>query len=514
MKDSVFSKNNTYLILLAAILSIGIFFRLFHYNTIPFGLNHDGGLFGLVAIDLWKKLPWWTPFYYGWVGETMYHYWLGFLFHVQGISVSTLRLACTLIGVFTLPAFYFLAKKIQGKKTALLSLFFLCISGWHITMGKSGWSVILVPLFQSLALTSVLVAMERNKVIYWIASGIVTALTIYTYGAARVVPLSVFVIIVAVLINHHKKRLLTWRYVAVFLAAFVVTTLPMIHFAATNPETFTSRMKSLSVVNRIQETKSLSPLFENVLISAAMLHHKANGDDFFVNEPLLEFIPGILFLIGIVWILYQKNKKTFFILSTLFIGFIPGIISVPNGNHDFSILVPVYLIIGEGAVALFLLLKRIYIKTTVTRGIIVVVMCILSVADMYHQFFSLERREIFGFYPETTIVAEYMNKYKEDYDFYLTDNYPRDALTFMTYKRGNPFEKHYIWYEDGQSFLITANPSSKKGFMFFMFANEQNESIAQGLLNRFPNAEKKYLWYKDGRIKRKSSLVVLVPPTN
>jgi hypothetical protein len=492
------------------IFALGCFLRLFKFNTIPFGLNHDASLNGLVAIDLWQKLPQYTPYYIGWVGETFYHYWLDLNFMIFGISPTTIKLASIIIGIATLPFFYLLAKNLQGKTTALFSSFFLVISGWHMTMSKVGWLAILVPLLQSITFIFLYKALKNNKKLDWIGAGIFLALTLNSYGAARITPLILIVIVFFWYIKHKTNFKRFYKNIFYLAIAFSIVFSPLLNFAINNPKTYNGRANYLSVTNQIKETRSIKPLFDNIKISLGMLHYRANGDDFFVNEPLLEKIPGYLFIIGFIYILFTlKRIESFIIFSWLVLGFVPGILSVPNGNHDFSILVPTYLIVGQGTKSILNLLK-IFLNKKLSYTLITLIL-LLSLFDIYQQYFSKNQREIFGFYPEATIVANYMKDNMNQYDFYLTDNYPRDILTFIMYKNGNPFVKNYNWLENGFDFLDVDN-GRNKGLMFFMFPNQQNEELASYLQKKFPNSKKLYLPYINSNISRIASLVIVVPP--
>lgn len=494
------------------ILTLGIFLRFYKFDSIPFGLNHDSGLFGLVAIDLWQRLPSYTPFYAGWVGETMYHYILGIYFFLFGISPTTLKFASLSIGIALLPVFYLLAKKLQGSFVALGSLFFLAISGWHIIMSKAGWSVILVPVFQCISFILFYDALKKGKTYIWILAGSMIGLTLYTYGASRITPLIATILSIGwIFANKVITRSLIKNIFLLILSCFI-TIIPLLNFAINDWDTYTSRMRFLSITNGVQQEGIIRPIVNNIITSLKMLHVRANGDDFFVNEPLLEMIPGFLFIIGFFSLLFSIRKfESLFVMVWLLTGFLPGIISVPNGNHNFSILAPVYLIIGRGISVIPSIFSRFSKQLSLLGHVIICLLLFVSVAELYKQYFSQNRHEFFGFYPETTIVANYMRENSNLYNFYLTDNYPRDALTFITYNGGNPFQKHYQWLERGIDFLNVENTSGK-GLMFFMLANNQNEILASQLLNKFPKSEEFYLWYSDNNILRKASLVVRVPP--
>lgn len=500
------------LIIPFSILLIGVFFRLYRVASVPFGLNHDAALNGLAAIDLWQKLPKYLPFYYGWVGETLYHYYLVLTFYLFGINAFNLRLASVAIGIFTLPIFYLLARRLQNKLSAVLSLFFLAISGWHITMSKVGWIVILVPLMQCLLFLFFYLALTKNSLKFWILSGITLALSLNTYGAGRItVAICLAIFIFWIFKNNLKIKSILPKLI-IFSLVFTIFIYPLFDFAIHNWKSYNSRADFLFVGNKIRETNSLTPLVDNLKISLGMLHSRANGNDFFVNEPLLEKIPGYIFFLGLIYLIFNLKKlESFFILSWFFLGFIPGVLTVSNGNHDFTILPPLYLIIGQGLATTMVLFKKLIPKYFRFGYIILALVLIFSTIDAYNQYLSPFRREVWGFYPETTVVANFMNENKNKFEYYLIDNYPRDALTFLTYAGGNPFHKNYTWFEKSEDFF-TVERNSSKGIMFFMMSIPQNIEIRDRLLSRFPNSYFKNVIYSDDNINRVASVVVIVQP--
>jgi len=506
---------NKELLVSLAIFGLGVFFRLYRFQTVPFGLNHDAALNGMVAIELWHKLPAYIPYYTGWVGETLYHYWLALNFFLFGIDPTILRLASVLIGIATLFVFYLLARLLQNNLAALFSLFFLSISGWHMTISKAGWLAILVPLFQAITLYLLYKALTKNKAILYIATGTTLALTLNTYGAARITPLIVLVIIIFWYFIHRPKLGSLVKNLSLLLMAFLIVIWPLFQFAIHDWQTFTGRAQSLSVANRIKESGSFKPLVDNLKGSLGMLYYRAGGDDFFVDEPLLERIPGCIFFIGFISLLFTILKfESFIIVAWFFLGFLPGILSVPNWNHNFSILVPLYLIIGQGAATVIIFTKRfkkVFLPIRYTVWILTIVICTLTIVDSYHQYLSKNRQEKWGFYPETTVVANFMNENKENYNFYLIDNYPRDALTFLTYRGGDPFQKHYTWFEHKED-LLKVERTNGRGLMFFMTDITQNTLVKRQLLEKFPSSSQYNLMYIDDNINRVASSMVIVPP--
>jgi hypothetical protein len=140
-----------------------------------------------------------------------------------------------------------------------------------------------------------------------------------------------------------------------------------------------------------------------------------------------------------------------------------------------------------------------------------VVSILVTGYQTYYDYFSPYRKDYYGFYPETLIIANFIRQNLGKYNFYLTDNYPRDATTFTTYTSGDPWLKKYTWIEKNTD-LLSVEQLDKKGLMFFMFPNPQNQPIAQGLLSKFPSSYKLEIPYQSGATAKIASLVVIVPP--
>jgi hypothetical protein len=152
---------------------------------------------------------------------------------------------------------------------------------------------------------------------------------------------------------------------------------------------------------------------------------------------------------------------------------------------------------------------------------IVALVLIASLVGTFNQYLGPNRTELWGFYPETTVVGRYLRQIDGRYDAYLTDNYPRDALTYLTYRPGDPLvglessgyplQPHYTWQDSSQQFLTdVARPG--RGLAFFMFAGlPANEATLQQLRARYRNAVAFTFMYHHDTIDRPASLVVLVP---
>jgi hypothetical protein len=151
----------------------------------------------------------------------------------------------------------------------------------------------------------------------------------------------------------------------------------------------------------------------------------------------------------------------------------------------------------------------------------VALILIFGLVSAFTQYLGPNRTELWGFYPETTVVARYIRQIDARYDAYLTDNYVRDALTYITYQpadpmvglesSGYPLQPHYTWQDSNQQFLAD-RPRPNRGIAFHVCRSAREHSRAQQLRARYHNAVAFTLMYHDDNIDRPASLVLLVPP--
>lgn len=489
-------KKHRFAIAVILIFFLGSFVRIYKFDLIPFGLPHDGALEGLEAIELSKNpLPYRPYSFIGWQGESLFRYFLALLIRISGPTLFIIKLGSTIFSLLTLPAFYLIAKRIfpKDKYLVLFSLFFLAISGWHIIMGKTIWRVITFPFFECLFLWSWLYLLKKPHKYLAIITAFLFALTLNTYNSARVLPLIPFTWLLLILINKKGKIKNLLKPITIFVLSSLLFLIPLISFAIKYPKIFNSRADSLFIGNQIKKENSLKPLVNNLVHTGLMFNVKAGGDDFFVNEPLLDQPASILFVIGIIYCLYKVRKIEYqLILTGFLINLVPGFFTIPNGNRAFGALPFVYLIIGAGTVCLtniaYFLFKRKYLIP------IFVFLSAWGTFTLYQIYFGPHSRTIFGFNPEATLAGEYMKDQLSTTDSYLTDNFPRDTLTYLTYAGGNPYQKHYTWLEKNTD-LLSVNPRFNRQTAFFMFPLPQNQVILEALQKKFPTANTHKLDY-------------------
>jgi hypothetical protein len=515
-------------ILFGLVMVTGITLRLYRVDSVPFGLNHDAAYSGLIAL---KALH--SPTYIPWSpdptqGETFFDYWIVALIAVIGPVPLAIKGAAAAVGIVTLFGMYLFTRQLLGVRVAVIATFLLAISGWHLIFSRVGWRMITLPLVEVFAFYFLFRAIDRRKRGSFAMAGALLALQLDTYPAGRILPV-LAVLWALIELWRGPDRLALLRGYALAVVSFLLAGASVLAFALTNPDAFNARYNSVNIVAQLL-AGNWGPFWQNVQASIGLFTVRANGNDFFIDQPLLDPPARWLFVLGLtvaVWGTVRRSRHYAFVLLGLIMALLPGVISIaPNSNRGSGTMPFVYIL---AALPLVFVLeeaaswrRRLPAVTRFIPEAGVALLLISGLVGTFMQYLGPNRVELWGFYPETTVVGRYIRGIGGRYDAYLTDNYVRDALTYITYQPGDhqvglessgyPIQQHYTWQDSNQQFLTDlARPG--RGLAFFMFADvPQNIAVLQQLRARYHNAVAFTLMYHDDNISRPASLVLLVPP--
>jgi 4-amino-4-deoxy-L-arabinose transferase-like glycosyltransferase len=198
---TVFNSRRLDLFIVAAIVLLAAFFRLYRLDQLPPGLHFDEAFNATMAQRVLSGVE--RPIYFteDLTEEPMAIYITALAFGIFGASPWSIRLVSALAGIATVAALYFLARVLfQSRWTAALATFVLAILYWHINFSRLGMEPIFVPLTMTLAFGFLWRAMfspqRGGGGLGWGGAGIFLAATQYTYKAALFVPV-LFILFIA-----------------------------------------------------------------------------------------------------------------------------------------------------------------------------------------------------------------------------------------------------------------------------------------------------------------------------
>ena len=494
-------------VLFALVFGVGVFFTVFRLHEVPPGLNHDAAFEGLYAIRILHGLPY-TPYTAeAWGRETFTFYLRALSIWLMGPTALAVTVPSVVAGILILPFFYGWARLMFGARTGLMAMLFLGVSGWHLLFSRTGWRSDFQPLFMAITCFYFLRAMITAAAADFALSGIALAVTLNTYNGSRVFPLLFPIWLIGVVLQSWRLRGFVRHYGRGLLfmgLTFAVAIAPLAQYALHNWEVFQGRAHALAGVTSLSEA---------LQTTALLFNFRGNGDDFLIGTPGLEYPAAVLLVFGVLWALLRiRDERAQFLLLGLAINLLPGLVSKPNLNRDIGTMPFIYLFVTLGAVFFAQQAQRLVPR--IGRGLAVMLLVIGGTAALYAtfaQYLGQQRRDVWGYYPETTVLGKYMKTLVPQYNIWVGGaNFPRDALTYLSYTgQADPMQRNYVWLDD-VSILLHSGFSAQPGKgLAFLLANEGPAvSVLHELERRYPQHESVDLHYPaSGRVFAKALLV-------
>lgn len=377
-------------IAIVCIVVLAGFLRSYDIKSYPPGLFPDEAANGE---DLLLILEGDTrPFYPRGNGrEAVFFYLQALMVKLQGIGVWQMHMASVIVGTLSVLAIYFATQVYFGRLAGVFAALFLATSSWHLTLSRTGFRAIMMPLFISLftAFAGLVVqaVKDKRRVASYIYAGLAGASFaggFYTYIAYRaMVGVIIGVVILLLLAALHPKIGFPHfrRYgkqILVACLAFVIAFLPLGIFFVQNPKDFVGRAGQVSVFNpALQQEFGGGTLLGTILYSTneTLLSFFTHGDENWRHNvagyPLLNPLVGVLFLLGICWaikgmwdvfwkILHGEEVHLgmiypylLLVLLGLMVPTITTAEGMPHALRSIGMAAPIYILAGTaGAVAL------------------------------------------------------------------------------------------------------------------------------------------------------------------
>lgn len=325
------AKNKNVVFFLFIIL-IAAFFRLWDLDAIPPGLYPDVAMNGTNAIHAIQDQDY-KVFYQENNGrEGLFMNLIAFSFQIFGVSLWSLRLIGSLIGILTVVGIYFLTKEILNRTTiqeniknnvALAATLFTAVSFWHVNFSRIGFRAIMVPFvmvwcfYFLLKWRNMTISKSEFKSSYriflMVLAGLFFGLGFHTYIAFRFAPFVVIIFALShlayLIINKNYKLITQWfiGYIVFNLAAIIVM-FPLLIYFYNNPGDFMGRASQVSI---FEQPNLLLSLGESLIKTVGMfnIYGDPNWRHNYSGSPLLYWPIGIFFAIGAVVLIGQVIER-------------------------------------------------------------------------------------------------------------------------------------------------------------------------------------------------------------
>ncbi len=325
MKKSIDFKKILFYILLFA----GIFIRLYRFGTTPEGLNQDEAFAGYEAFSLLNygidSHGYINPVYFVSWGSgmnTLNSYLMIPFMKIFGVNEFSVRLPQLILSVATLPVFYLFLKKISGEKCALLGIFLLVISPWHIMLSKWGLESNIAPSLLLFGMYFLVKGEEDNR--YYLLSAFFYGLSLYAYATTWFFVPLVLLAYVIYAVKNKKVKSLKIALLSVIILFFMA--LPLMLFVLVNLGVINEIKMSFFSIPKLVEMRSGEMSILNIfkidtyrnLFRILFLQEDGNVWNYAGNVGIYYFLSLPFMIIG--FIKAFKNNKFFVVLLNFFVA--------------------------------------------------------------------------------------------------------------------------------------------------------------------------------------------------
>lgn len=274
-------------VIFLCILLLGIIPRIILLGSVPGGVNQDEAYATYEAYSLLKtgmdSRGYVNPVYFVSWGSGMnvlLSYILIPFVHLIGLNIFAARIPMVIIACLTMPALYGCMRRMFNERIALLSMFLLAISPWHIGMSRWALEANLVPAFLIFSLYFFLRTLDNPG--FAPLCGLFYGLSLYCYAIMWiVVPLTLFMSLSYGIWTHRFKKACIAHY-AVGILILAVLALPLVLFVLINkdllPEIRTAYFSIPHLVTGRMDEVSLSNILDNIHNTLYIFFHQADRD--------------------------------------------------------------------------------------------------------------------------------------------------------------------------------------------------------------------------------------------
>jgi 4-amino-4-deoxy-L-arabinose transferase-like glycosyltransferase len=345
---------------LIAILAVAVAARVVGLGQVPPGLSADELANSRMAERVLDgDRPIWFEESFG--HEPLYHYAQAVTMVPFGFNVWGVVLPSVIAGAATVWLIYALGRRAFGPAVGLTAAGGMAVTWWPVFFSRVGLRIGGLAPLAAAAFYALWRGLEetrqagRSSSLWLLLAGLLLAAGLYTYSAARALPLAIGALLLY-LILFHRHRLRS-RWAALLLAAILAAGLywPLHRYLSAH-QTADARAAQIDAPLAALKDGDPRPILENALTTLGMFGFE--GDPKWrhnvAGRPALTPVGAALFYGGLLLALWRwREPRHAMLLLWWGAGLLPGITTVdaPSSNRLIAALAPTYLLAAAGGVA-------------------------------------------------------------------------------------------------------------------------------------------------------------------
>lgn len=315
--------RTTKLGLLLGITLLGAFLRLYQLHALPPGDGYDVAQYGVDALQILQGArPIFLPTNFG--REVLFSYLVALIYLFTGPGAFGIHLASALVGIATIPAVYLAAGELLVNEKLLvrtwgplLAALITAVSYWHLNYSRVGLRVIWVPLFAALIAFCLWRGLRRNNRWLLATAGALLGLSLYTYQAARLLPLLAVLPFVLQAVARRRFTRADWLNGVLVAGVALLVFAPLGWYAWQHPDIFNDRVRQAALFSGEQSpAQQVGAVWQQSLVTLRMFGIEGDQEPLFTipGRPSLNPFLFFAFVGGILLSLWRWKRPRFFYL--------------------------------------------------------------------------------------------------------------------------------------------------------------------------------------------------------
>ncbi|MCS6803044.1 MAG: glycosyltransferase family 39 protein [Chloroflexota bacterium] len=331
--------------------------RLIWLDEIPPGLFYDEAYKGLDALAMLRDrtLPVFFPGNFG--REPLFIWIEAGTQALFGAEPIVLRSTIALLAALSVPALYLAARELVGRLPALFAAAVFPFTLWHLVVSRVALRFAMLPLVECLAVWLLARGMRTGRRFDFALAGLLFAACLYTYTAARMLPLLLIVAAIGAVALRPALMRQRWRAALLLPLTAAFALLPLGHYFLQNPLAFSGRVSQVVATDQPVVDPSFGPGDPGTLrdnpVRTLLMFWAAGDQNLRTNlpgRPVFDPLMGSVFALGILAALVSRQPAGLFTLAWLGIMLLPSALSTyaPHYARAIGALPPAATLAGLG----------------------------------------------------------------------------------------------------------------------------------------------------------------------